>query len=72
LATYDYDLAIVGGGSAGLTAAKVGRFFAEKLDMNNNLTVDHVIGSIHAYPTYSFGVPVAPYDYVPPPSTRRQ
>jgi pyruvate/2-oxoglutarate dehydrogenase complex dihydrolipoamide dehydrogenase (E3) component len=30
LATYDYDLAIVGGGSAGLTAAKVGRFFAEK------------------------------------------
>jgi hypothetical protein len=37
------------------------------LAMNNNLTVDAVIGSIHAYPTYptySFGIPVALYDYV--------
>ncbi|MGQ0575324.1 MAG: dihydrolipoyl dehydrogenase family protein [Pseudonocardia sp.] len=30
MATYDYDLAIIGGGSAGLTAAKVGRFFAKR------------------------------------------
>ncbi|MHB8577081.1 MAG: dihydrolipoyl dehydrogenase family protein [Dehalococcoidia bacterium] len=34
------------------------------LAMNNDLTVDAVIGSIHAYPTYSFGIPVALYDYV--------
>jgi len=34
------------------------------LAMNNNLTVDAVISSIHAYPTYSFGIPVALYDYV--------
>ena len=26
---FDYDLAIIGGGSAGLTAAKVARFFAQ-------------------------------------------
>jgi pyruvate/2-oxoglutarate dehydrogenase complex dihydrolipoamide dehydrogenase (E3) component len=31
VATYDYDLVIIGGGSAGLTAAKVGRFFAKKI-----------------------------------------
>ena len=30
MATYDYDLAILGGGSAGLTAAKVSRFFAKR------------------------------------------
>lgn len=30
MAPYDYDLAIIGGGSAGLTAAKVGRFFAKR------------------------------------------
>lgn len=34
------------------------------LAMNNDLTVDKIIGSIHAYPTYSFGLPVALYDYV--------
>jgi pyruvate/2-oxoglutarate dehydrogenase complex dihydrolipoamide dehydrogenase (E3) component len=34
------------------------------LAMNNDLTVDKLIGSIHAYPTYSFGLPVALYDYV--------
>jgi pyruvate/2-oxoglutarate dehydrogenase complex dihydrolipoamide dehydrogenase (E3) component len=34
------------------------------LAMNNDLTVDKVIGSIHAYPTYSFGIPVALYDFV--------
>ena len=34
------------------------------LAMNNDLTVDKVIGSIHAYPTYSFGIPIALYDYV--------
>jgi len=30
VAAYDYDLAIIGGGSAGLTAAKVSRFFAKR------------------------------------------
>jgi len=30
VATFDYDLAIIGGGSGGLTAAKVGRFFAKR------------------------------------------
>jgi pyruvate/2-oxoglutarate dehydrogenase complex dihydrolipoamide dehydrogenase (E3) component len=34
------------------------------LAMNNDLTVDALIGSIHAYPTYSFGIPVALYDFV--------
>jgi pyruvate/2-oxoglutarate dehydrogenase complex dihydrolipoamide dehydrogenase (E3) component len=34
------------------------------LAMNNDLTVDKLIGSIHAYPTYSFGIPVALYDFV--------
>jgi len=34
------------------------------LAMNNNLTVDAVLGSIHAYPTYSFGLPIALYDHV--------
>jgi pyruvate/2-oxoglutarate dehydrogenase complex dihydrolipoamide dehydrogenase (E3) component len=34
------------------------------LAMNNELTVDAIIGSIHAYPTYSWGLPVALYDYV--------
>lgn len=33
------------------------------LAMNNDLTVDKLIASIHAYPTYSFGIPVALYDY---------
>src|SRR3712207_4312869 len=31
MADFDYDLAIIGGGSAGLTAAKVGRFFAKRI-----------------------------------------
>ena len=26
-------------------------------------TVDKIIASIHAYPTYSFGIPVALYDF---------
>ena len=34
------------------------------LAMNNKLSVDDVIGSIHAYPTYSFGIPIALYEYV--------
>ena len=34
------------------------------LAMNNDLTVDKLIGSIHAYPTYSFGIPIALYDFV--------
>ncbi|MBA2309915.1 MAG: FAD-dependent oxidoreductase [Pseudonocardiales bacterium] len=33
------------------------------LAMNNELTVDAIIGSIHAYPTYSFAIPIALYDY---------
>lgn len=33
------------------------------LAMNNKLTVDDIIGSIHAYPTYSFAIPIALYDY---------
>jgi pyruvate/2-oxoglutarate dehydrogenase complex dihydrolipoamide dehydrogenase (E3) component len=32
--------------------------------MNNDLTVDAIISSIHAYPTYSFAIPIALYDYV--------
>jgi len=44
-----------------IAGANAGELINEiTLAMNNNLTVDHVIGSIHAYPTYSFGVPVAP------------
>lgn len=34
------------------------------LAMNNGLTVDAIIGSIHAYPAYSFAIPIALYDYV--------
>jgi mercuric reductase len=34
------------------------------LAMNNRLTVDAIVRSIHAYPTYSFGIPVALYDFV--------
>ena len=34
------------------------------LAMNNDLTVDAIINSIHAYPTYSFAIPIALYDYV--------
>ncbi len=34
------------------------------LAMNNDLTVDAIIGSIHAYPTYSFAIPTALYEYV--------
>lgn len=34
------------------------------LAMNHDLTVDAIIGSIHAYPTYSFAIPIALYDYV--------
>jgi pyruvate/2-oxoglutarate dehydrogenase complex dihydrolipoamide dehydrogenase (E3) component len=33
------------------------------LAMNNDLTVEAIIGSIHAYPTYSFAIPIALYDY---------
>ena len=33
------------------------------LAMNNELTVDAIISSIHAYPTYSFAIPIALYDY---------
>lgn len=31
MASYDYDLAVLGGGSGGLTAAKAGRFFAKRV-----------------------------------------
>jgi pyruvate/2-oxoglutarate dehydrogenase complex dihydrolipoamide dehydrogenase (E3) component len=34
------------------------------LAMNNDLTIDAIISSIHAYPTYSFAIPLAFYDYV--------
>jgi pyruvate/2-oxoglutarate dehydrogenase complex dihydrolipoamide dehydrogenase (E3) component len=34
------------------------------LAMNNGLTVDKVLASVHAYPTYSFALPIALYDYV--------
>lgn len=33
------------------------------LAMNNDLTVDAIINSIHAYPTYSFAIPIALYGY---------
>jgi pyruvate/2-oxoglutarate dehydrogenase complex dihydrolipoamide dehydrogenase (E3) component len=33
------------------------------LAMNSDLTIDAIIGSIHAYPTYSFAIPIALYDY---------
>ncbi len=48
-----------------IAGANAGELINElTLAMNNNLTVDDVIASIHAYPTYSFGIPVALYDYV--------
>ena len=48
-----------------IAGANAGELINElTLAMNNNLTVDAVIGSIHAYPTYSFGIPVALYDFV--------
>ncbi len=33
------------------------------LAMNNRLTVDAIVRSIHAYPTYSFALPVVLYEY---------
>jgi pyruvate/2-oxoglutarate dehydrogenase complex dihydrolipoamide dehydrogenase (E3) component len=33
------------------------------LAMNNRLTVDAILSSIHAYPTYSFAIPIALYDF---------
>jgi pyruvate/2-oxoglutarate dehydrogenase complex dihydrolipoamide dehydrogenase (E3) component len=33
------------------------------LAMNNDLSVEAIISSIHAYPTYSFAIPIALYDY---------
>jgi len=48
-----------------IAGANAGELINElTLAMNNDLTVDAVIASIHAYPTYSFGIPVALYDYV--------
>ena len=47
----------IAGGSAGELINEI------TLAMNNHLTVDKLIGSIHAYPTYSFGIPVALYDF---------
>ena len=48
-----------------IAGASAGELINEiTLAMNNNLTVDRLIGSIHAYPTYSFGIPVALYDFV--------
>jgi pyruvate/2-oxoglutarate dehydrogenase complex dihydrolipoamide dehydrogenase (E3) component len=50
---------------AHIAGANAGELINEiTLAMNNDLTVDKVIGSIHAYPTYSFGIPVALYDFV--------
>lgn len=34
------------------------------LAMKHDITVDGIVGSIHAYPTYSFGLPIALYDFV--------
>ncbi|MFN8558487.1 MAG: FAD-dependent oxidoreductase [Dehalococcoidia bacterium] len=47
----------IGGAGAGEMVNEI------TLAMNNDLTVDKIIASIHAYPTYSFGIPVALYDY---------
>src|SRR5947209_12461170 len=33
MASFDYDLAIIGAGSGGLTAARVGRFFAKRVGL---------------------------------------
>ena len=50
---------------AHIAGANAGELINEiTLAMNNDMTVDKVIGSIHAYPTYSFGLPVALYDFV--------
>ncbi len=34
------------------------------LAMKHDITVDGIVGTIHAYPTYSFGLPIALMDYV--------
>ncbi len=34
------------------------------LAIKHGITVDGIVGTIHAYPTYSFGLPIALYDYV--------
>jgi pyruvate/2-oxoglutarate dehydrogenase complex dihydrolipoamide dehydrogenase (E3) component len=48
-----------------IAGANAGELINElTLAMNNGLTVDAIVGSIHAYPTYSFGIPIALYDYV--------
>ncbi|MGH8905595.1 MAG: dihydrolipoyl dehydrogenase family protein [Egibacteraceae bacterium] len=48
-----------------IAGANAGELINElTLAMNHNLTVDAIIGSIHAYPTYSFAIPIALYDYV--------
>jgi len=57
---------------AHIAGANAGELINElTLAMNNQPTVDDVIGSIHAYPTYSFGIPVALYDYVLKESPQR-
>ncbi len=55
------DRRILGAGVAGHNA---GELIDElTLAMNRKLTVDHLVSSIHAYPTYSFGLPIALHEY---------
>jgi len=57
------DRRILGPGVAGHNA---GELIDElTLAMNRRLTVDHLVSSIHAYPTYSFGLPIAPHSRRP-------
>jgi pyruvate/2-oxoglutarate dehydrogenase complex dihydrolipoamide dehydrogenase (E3) component len=48
-----------------ITGVNAGELINElTLAMNHGLTVDAIVGSIHAYPTYSFAIPIALYEYV--------
>ncbi|UQA91961.1 FAD-dependent oxidoreductase [Streptomyces halobius] len=55
-----YDLVVIGGGSAGLTAARTaGRFGARSLlverDLRLGWTASHYAKTVHPYPTYADG-----------------
>ena len=52
---------IIGAHIAGMAAGEMINELT--LAMTNDLTVDKIIGTMHAYPTYSFGLPIALYDY---------
>lgn len=41
------------------------------LALNRKLTVDHIVGSIHAYPTYSFALPIALHEFATGPRPSR-